>query len=174
MYENHSCMTLPTPWLSLGEQSALSSRMPRPHLLTRKNGLVTIEWFLGCAKSAVVIQNNPIKSMQPCAWPFAAALTEDETICSIYIPRLQESFSSPEIAKAIEDSVKTLGYEQARRVQLDVIIKVTMCSLLTHRWGKRLCFANLPLVHDYPRGVFEKSIAIIVSPLNELMQDQVA
>ena len=39
--------------------------------------------------------------------------------------------------------------------------------------GKSLCFACLPLVFDNLRGVSHKSIAIIVSPLNALMQDQV-
>ena len=39
--------------------------------------------------------------------------------------------------------------------------------------GKSLCFACLPLVYDYLRGIIDKLIAIIVSPLNTLMQDQV-
>lgn len=40
--------------------------------------------------------------------------------------------------------------------------------------GKSLCFACLPLVYDRLREVSSKSIAVIVSPLNVLMQDQVA
>ena len=51
--------------------------MPRPHPLTRK-GLVTIERLLGCAESAVLILNNPMKKcyvMQPCA------RTTDRPVC---------------------------------------------------------------------------------------------
>ena len=108
---------------------------------------------------------------------FAATL-RSKLKMSIYVPRLQKSFTSPEINKAIEGSVKCLGYQQIRTEQLDVVTKFiegndVFVSLPTGV-GKSLCFACLPLVYDYLRGVINKSIAIIVSPLNALMQDQVA
>ena len=118
--------------------------------------------------------------MQPCApsTDLFATVPRSKMSRFVYVPRLQKSFSSPEINKAIEESVKTLGYQQIRREQLDVVIKFiegndVFVSLPTGG-GKSLCFACLPLVYDYLRGVIDKSIAIIVSPLNALMQDQVA
>ena len=46
-------------------------------------------------------------------------------------------------------------------------------SLLTG-YGKSLCYAVLPKVFDLLRGVANKSIVIVVSPLIALMKDQVA
>ena len=37
------------------------SLVPIPHPLMRKRGLMTIEYFLGCAESAVLILNKPMK-----------------------------------------------------------------------------------------------------------------
>ena len=37
------------------------SLVPRPHPLMRKRGLVTIEYFLGFAESAVSILNKPMR-----------------------------------------------------------------------------------------------------------------
>ena len=37
---------------------------------------------------------------------------------SVYVPRLQKSFISPKVNKAIEESVKTLGYQQPRATQV--------------------------------------------------------
>ena len=59
---------------------------------------------------------------------------------SAVVPRLKKSFTSPQITKAIEDSVKALGYERIRKDQLDVITKfiedndVSSPCLLV--WGK--------------------------------------
>ena len=66
---------------------------------------------------------------------------------------------------------------QIRKEQLDVVTSFiegndVFVSLPTGG-GKSLCLACLPLVFDNLRGVSNKSIAIIVSPLNALMQDQV-
>ena len=41
-------------------------------------------------------------------------------------------------------------------------------------YGKTLCFTLLPPVIDLLRGVKEKSIVLVVSPLLALMKDQVA
>ena len=40
---------------------SMPSLVPRPHLAHEERGLVTIERFLGCAESAVLILNNPMK-----------------------------------------------------------------------------------------------------------------
>ena len=45
--------------------------------------------------------------------------------------------------------------------------------ILPTGYGKSLCFALLPRVFDMMRGVDKASIAIIISPLISLMQDQV-
>ena len=41
-------------------------------------------------------------------------------------------------------------------------------------YGKSLCFALLPYIFDTIRGVENKSIVMVVSPLIALMKDQVA
>ena len=41
-------------------------------------------------------------------------------------------------------------------------------------YGKYLCYTLLPSVFDLLRGVKEKSIVLVVSPLLALMKDQVA
>ena len=41
-------------------------------------------------------------------------------------------------------------------------------------YGKSLCYTLLPPVFDFLRGVKEKSIVLVVSPLLALMKDQVA
>ncbi len=40
--------------------------------------------------------------------------------------------------------------------------------------GKSLCYAALPSVFDRLRRVTQKSLTVVVSPLNALMQDQVS
>ena len=116
-------------WLSHGEQPALSSLEPRPHPFIRKrvSWPLVISWLCQVSSLDIEQSNNPcnhvlnqLTYLLP-HWPKMSRYVK-------YIPRLQKSFSSPESTKAIEDSVKTLGYEQARTEQLDVIIKVTMCS----------------------------------------------
>ena len=95
----------------------------------------------------------------------------------MFVPRLQERFDSTLLMKTIEDSVKSLGYEQIRPEQYDVVVNFVegndvFVSLPTGG-GKSLCFACLPLIYDRLRGVAAKSIAVIISPLSALMQDQV-
>ena len=70
--------------------------------------------------------------------------------------------------------MKALGYERIRKDQLDVITKFiegndVFVSLPTGL-GKSLCFACLPMVYDLLKGVTNKSITVIISPLNALMQ----
>lgn len=74
--------------------------------------------------------------------------------------------------------MKTLGYEQIRKEQLDVVTRFidgndVFVSLPTTGGGKSLCFPCLLLVFDNLHGVINKSIAIIVYPFITLMQDQV-
>ena len=52
----HKCKNLPTReepavFSHMGDIKGGNSLVPRPHPLMRKGGLVTIERFLGCAKS---------------------------------------------------------------------------------------------------------------------------
>ena len=92
----------------------------------------------------------------------------------MFVPRLCRRFDSVEIlSKAVEDSVQALGYERIKSEQLDVVMKFlegydVFVSLPTGG-GKSLCFACLPMVFDRLRGGTHKSIAVVVSPLNALM-----
>ena len=81
--------------------------------------------------------------------------------------------------RAIEASVRDLGYENVRQEQFDVVLNFmkgndVFVSLPTGS-GKSLCYACLPLVYDRLREDVDtsKSIALVISPLNALMQDQV-
>lgn len=89
--------------------------------------------------------------------------------------RLQQRFDSTVISKAIQDSIQALGYTDLREGQLANFIagRDVFVSLPTGT-GKSLCFACLPLVFDILRGTNNKSIGVVVAPLNSLMQDQVA
>ena len=72
--------------------------------------------------------------------------------------------------------MKALGYEKVRQEQFDIVLNFlkgnyVFISLPT-RGGKSLCCACLPFVHDRLREYTSRSIALVTSPLNALMQDQ--
>ena len=71
-----------------------------------------------------------------------------------------------------------LGYTAPRTEQVQAVEKfVSGCDVfvsLPTGGGKSLCYACLPLVYDTLKRVQQQSIVIVVSPLNTLMQDQVA
>ena len=76
---------------------------------------------------------------------------------------------------AIEASVRALGYENVRQDQFDVVLnflKGNAFVSLPTGGGKSLCYACLPLVYDRLREDTLKLIAVVISPLNALMQDQ--
>ena len=88
------------------------------------------------------------------------------------------SSQSSDYLSIIRDAASSLGYsslknEQKRAIEAFIGGKDVFVSLPTG-YGKSLCFALLPLVFDMMRGVDKASIAIIISPLISLMQDQVA
>ena len=74
---------------------------------------------------------------------------------------------------------KVLGYEklkpkQVRAVEAFVGARKDVFVSLPTGYGKSLCFGLLPRVFDNIRGVKERSITIVISPLVSLIQDQCA
>ena len=95
----------------------------------------------------------------------------------VFVTRLQKKIDFVRVTRAIEASVRALGYEKVRQEQFDVVLNFlkgndVFVSLPTGG-GKSLCYACLPLVYDWLREDSSKSIAVVISPLNALMQDQV-
>ena len=95
---------------------------------------------------------------------------------SVFVARLQKKVTFTRVTRAIEDSVKALGYEKVRQEQFDIVLNFlkgndAFVSLPTG--GKSLCYACLPFVYDHLREDTLRSIALVISPLNALMQDQV-
>ena len=83
-----------------------------------------------------------------------------------------------QVEQTVRDVFLYLGYETVRRDQMDVILKFihgkdAFVSLPTGS-GKSMCFASLPLIiFDRLHGASRKSVVVVISPLNALMQDQV-
>ena len=84
------------------------------------------------------------------------------------------SSQSSDYLSVIRDAASSFGYRSLKNEQTRAFIggKDVFVSLPTG-YGKSLCFALLPRVFDMMRGVDKASIAIIISPLISLMQDQV-
>jgi superfamily II DNA helicase RecQ len=96
----------------------------------------------------------------------------------VFVARLQKKITFTRVTRAIEASVRVLGYGKMRQEQFDVILNFlkgndVFVSLPTGG-GKSLCYASLPFVYDRLREETSRSIALVISPLNALMQDQVA
>ena len=128
---------------------------PDPTLCEGK-GLVTIAGFLVCADSAVLISRKPIRlqvlNMSFDNYISTRARTIDTRSRIAYISRnhylaraktrsvcLCRRFDSVKLTKAVEDSVRVLGYERSE--QLDVIMKfldVFVSLPSTYWWRKEL------------------------------------
>ena len=149
---------------------------------------MTIERYLGCAESAVLLLGKPIRlqfsDISRVIYCNATCVRTSEcmsmSVATVAkcVPRIQQSFCSTQISTVINDAVQSLGFKEIRKDQFDVISKFlegydVFVSLPTGG-GKSLCFASLPLVFDLLRGSVRTSIAVIISPLNALMQDQVS
>jgi len=85
--------------------------------------------------------------------------------------------ATPRIDCALSKAANSLGYslkpEQRMSVQKFVNGNDVFVSLPTG-YGKSLCYILLPRVFDLLRGVKNKSIVLVVSPLIALMKDQVS
>lgn len=96
---------------------------------------------------------------------------------SVFMPWLQKKVNFTWVTRANEDSVRALVYEQLHEEQFDIVLNSLkgndMFVCLTTWGAKGLSYACLPLVHDCLWEVISKSIAIVTSPSNALMQDQV-
>ena len=100
----------------------------------------------------------------------------------LIIRRLNATVNELDLHVAILGSIQSLGYDSPTESQKSVI-DMFVCgndvfvSLPTGS-GKSLCYASLPGVFDRLRQVIKASdrhhsIAVVVSPLSALMQDQV-
>ena len=98
----------------------------------------------------------------------------------VFVPRLNSLFSERDVENAIIMAVRRLGYneptsEQSQALQAFLRGKDVLVCLPTGT-GKSLCYASLPYVFDLLRNKISgqhSSIAVVVSPLSSLMQDQV-
>ena len=104
-----------------------------------------------------------------------------EGCVTVSVPRLGILVEVSLMEQVICNSVQELGYDRPRPDQLEAVLQFvnaqdTFISLPTES-GKSLCFASLPLVFDKLREVTDtpkhRSICIVLSPLNALMQDEV-
>jgi RecQ family ATP-dependent DNA helicase len=72
---------------------------------------------------------------------------------------------------------RELGYPSLSTHQQEAILKFVsgtdVLVVLPTGSGKSICFAVLPRLFDSLRGHMRKSIAVVVTPLNSLMKDQV-
>ncbi len=71
------------------------------------------------------------------------------------------------IAKVALKAANLAGYKALHKEQKEAIVDFVS--------GRDVfCFALLPAIFDVIRRVFKKSLVVVVSPLNSLMQDQVS
>ncbi len=92
--------------------------------------------------------------------------------------RSLESNDDDTLKSLIGSAAISLGYKELKDEQTLSIMefvkgKDVFVSLPTG-FGKSLCYILLPIVFDRLRKVDKKSIALVVSPLIALMQDQVS
>ena len=117
-----------------------------------------------------------------CRFAWALRMAEGSAEGSpVFVPRLNSLFSEKDVENAIIMAVRRLGYneptsEQSQALQAFVRGKDVLVCLPTGT-GKSLCYASLPYVFDMLRYKISEgqhsSIAVVVSPLSSLMQDQV-
>ena len=84
---------------------------------------------------------------------------------------------SMSLEEIVRQEARVLGYErlkpqQVRAVEAFVGGRKDVFVSLPTGYGKSLCFGLLPRVFDHIRGVKERSITIVISPLVSLIQDQ--
>ena len=101
----------------------------------------------------------------------------------VFVSRLGFTVPLSFLRQAIKESVQELGYENPTLDQEEAVLKFVsgwdvFVSLPTGS-GKSVCFACLSIVFDKIRSLRTKkfspsSVTIVISPLNTLMQDQVA
>ena len=92
----------------------------------------------------------------------------------MFVVQLQKNVTFTRVTGATEASVKALGYEKVRQdIVLNFLKGNDVFVSLPTGGGTSLCYACLPFVYDRLREDTSRSIALVISPLNALMQDQV-
>ena len=90
---------------------------------------------------------------------------------------MADSTEGLSLERVVVEAVKEMGYEAIKQEQMEAILsflnKKDVFVVLPTGYGKSLCFGALPKIFD---KVLRKSgsIALIISPLVALMNDQVA
>ena len=96
---------------------------------------MTIERYLGCAESAVLLLGKPIRlqfsDISRDIYCNATCVRTSECTCMSMsiatvakcVPRIQQSFCSTQISTVINDAVQSLGFKEIRKDQFDVISK---------------------------------------------------
>ena len=89
-----------------------------------------------------------------------------------------EEWSQTAISSSVDTATRILGYSSLKDKQKEAIVtfvsgKDVFVALPTG-YGKSLCYGCLPGAFDILRKTERKSIAIVISPLNSLMNNQVA
>ena len=83
-----------------------------------------------------------------------------------------------DVLSSVTYATTYLGYTKLKPQQEEIITEYVLgkdvfVSLPTG-FGKSICYGCLPIVFDILRGLDEKSIALIITPLISLMTDQVS
>ena len=89
-----------------------------------------------------------------------------------------EEWSQTAISSSVDTATHILGYSSLKDKQKEAIVtflsgKDVFVALPTG-YGKSLCYGCLPGAFDILRKTERKSIAIVISPLTSLMNNQVA
>ena len=88
------------------------------------------------------------------------------------------SWSREAVDAVVAAAAESLGYDslkpEQQRVVTEFVLGRDVFVALPTGFGKSLCYGCLPRVFDSLKGMENKSIVVVVTPLIALMKDQVA
>ena len=89
-----------------------------------------------------------------------------------------QQWNQTQISLSIDKATRTLGYSYLKDKQKEAIVaflrREDVFVALPTGYGKSLCYGCLPWVFDHLRKTEKNSIAIVISPLKALMNNQVS
>lgn len=144
---------------------------------------LSVSTYCLLAMWSIVLYRSPVRCSKPCIGHQCAGCVKSGIgVESVSRARGKESpMMDPETRDALDvalsKAVEKLGYSTLREHQVQAVKAFVrgqdvFVSLPTGS-GKSLCFCILPALFDILRGVEERSVVVIVSPLIALMKDQV-
>ena len=87
------------------------------------------------------------------------------------------SWSRKTVETAVTAAAESLGYDslkpEQQRLVTDFVLGRDVFVSLPTGFGKSLCYGCLPRIFDSLKGLENKSIVVVVTPLIALMKDQV-